>query len=253
LNFDTPHYGISNGPREASISQELYKIGYYIVTVDGPLVTVNYYSADNTGSYFDSELKEYLLTRTPILTFTKKETFGYALNGKEFLVARGGSYTCIQDRFEATIARILDGTNGSTAKDGSCRDLARRVATGWMPSINDPVASDILTLWGMSDLGREQTDVYTLSMTYDHKSSSSLYPDQATFAIATRDANGKWVNAVNVNDGGTGRFVVGPWKQGYKLGTYGFDPSTHTAWAVINHNGIFAVVRNPQTRPIHRK
>ncbi len=29
-------------------------------------------------------------------------------------------------------------------------------------------ASDILTLWGMADLGSDQTDVYTLSMSYDH-------------------------------------------------------------------------------------
>jgi hypothetical protein len=253
LNFDTPVYGISNGPRETPISQELYKIGYYIVTVDGPLVTVDYYSADNTGSNFDSGAKEYLVTRTPILTFKKKETFGYSLNGKEFLVSQGESYTDIQDSFEGTTARILDGTNGSTAKDGSSRALTKVVATGWTPRKEDIVASDILILWGMSDLGRDQTDVYTLSMTYDHKSLRPLYLDKGTFVIATRDANGKWVNAVNMNAGGTKKFVVGPWKHGYKLGTYGFDPGTHTAWTVINHNGNFAVVRNLQPGRAHRK
>lgn len=253
LSFSTPAYGISNGPRETPISQELYKIGYYIVTIDGPLVTVDYYSADNTRSNFDSAAKEYLVTRTPILTFTKKETFGYSLNGKEFLVAQGESYGDIQDSFEGTTARILDGTNGSTAKDGSSRSLTKAIDTGWTPRIGEIVASDILALWGMSDLGRDQTDVYTLSITYDHKSLRPLYADKGTVVIATRNANGNWVNAVNMNDGGTKRFVVGPWKHGYKLGTYGFDPSTHTAWAVINHNGNFAVVRNVQPRPAHRK
>ena len=41
--------------------------------------------------------------------------------------------------------------------------------------------------------------------------------DNGTFAIATRDATGNWVNAVNMNDGGTERFVESPWKHGYKL------------------------------------
>jgi hypothetical protein len=253
LNFNTPAYGISNGPRETPISQELYMIGYYIVTVDGPRVTVDYFSADNTRSNFDSGGKRYLVTRVPILTFTKKETFGYSLNGKEFLVAQGESYTDIQDSFEGTTARILDGTNGSTAKDGSSRALTKAVDTGWTPRTDDIVASDILTLWGMSELGKDHTDVYTLSMTYDHKSLRPLDLNKSIFIIATRDANGNWVNAVNINDGGTKRFVVGPWKHGYQLGTYGFDPSMHTAWAGINHNGNFAVVRNLKPGPEHRK
>ncbi len=252
-NFDTPAYGIFNGPRETPISQELFKIGYYIVTVDGPLVTVDYYSADNTGSYFDSAAKEYRVTRTPILTFTKKETFGYSLNGKEFLVAQGQSYTNIQDSFAGTTARILDGTNGDLAKDGSFRPLTKAIDTGWTSRIEGKLASNIFTLWAMSKLGRNQTDVYTLSMTYDHKSSRSTDLDQGIFIIATRNAHGHWVNAVNKNEGGTKRFVAGPWKHGYKLGTYGFDPSTHTAWAVINHNGNFAVVRSLRGKPAPRK
>ena len=75
--------------------------------------------------------------------------------------------------------------------------------------------------------------------------------DNGTFAIATRDAAGNSVDAVNMNDGGTERFVVGPWKHGYKLGASGFDPRTHTAWAVINSNGNFGVI--PQPVPGHRK
>ena len=37
------------------------------------------------------------------------------------------------------------------------------------------------------------------------------------------------------------KFVVGPWKAEYGLGTYGVDPKTNTAWAVINYNSDFAV------------
>ena len=45
------------------------------------------------------------------------------------------------------------------------------------------------------------------------------------------------------NFGGVKQFVKGPWKEGYELGTYGMDPSTKTAWAVMNYNGDFAVAR----------
>jgi len=34
--------------------------------------------------------------------------------------------------------------------------------------------------------------------------------------------------------------VNGLWKAGCALGTYGVDPSTHTAWAVIDYTGDFA-------------
>jgi hypothetical protein len=35
--------------------------------------------------------------------------------------------------------------------------------------------------------------------------------------------------------------VLGPWNASYTLGTYGLDPATHTAWAILNYNGDFAV------------
>lgn len=78
-------------------------------------------------------------------------------------------------------------------------------------------------------------------MSYDHK----LLPiqfGQGLFGLATKDENGDWVNAVDMNvDGGTKKFILGPWKPAYGLGTYGIDLRTHTAWAVINSNGDFAV------------
>ena len=63
------------------------------------------------------------------------------------------------------------------------------------------------------------------------------------FGLATTTANGTWVNAVDMNYGGTRKFVYGPWSSEYKLGTYGVDPSTNTAWAVINYNSDFAVAQ----------
>jgi hypothetical protein len=59
--------------------------------------------------------------------------------------------------------------------------------------------------------------------------------------LATKDEDGDWVNAVDMNFGGTKKFVLGPWKPGYELGTYGIDLKKHIAWAVINYTGDFAV------------
>jgi hypothetical protein len=45
--------------------------------------------------------------------------------------------------------------------------------------------------------------------------------------------------------GGGKKFVLGAWKSFYPLGTYGVDPATQTAWAVVNTTGSgqFAVVQ----------
>jgi hypothetical protein len=87
----------------------------------------------------------------------------------------------------------------------------------------------------------EQTDVYTLSMSYDPTGVTDAMVHSGLFALAVQDADGNWINAVDKNVGGSKHFVVGPWTDGDALGTYGVDPSTHTAWAVINHNSDFAV------------
>ncbi|HUL00860.1 MAG TPA: hypothetical protein VLX29_08400, partial [Nitrospirota bacterium] len=179
---------------------------------------------------------------TPTFNFVKKETWGYSLNGKEFLVPQGQPYTVVHDAFEETTARILDGMNNSTATDYTARHLTKTVDTGWSERTQG-IESDIFTLWGMTDLGTEQTDVFTLSMSYDHNRANREEIEHGLFALVTKDSQGKWVNAVDKNFGGIKKFVHGPWQQGYGLGTYGVDPHTYTAWAVINHNSDFAVAK----------
>jgi len=250
--YNVPAFGAT---RETPIAQELFTVGFYILTVDGPRVTVEHYASPN-GCNGDCDL-----VTTPTLTFTKRETFGYSLNGKEFLVPQNAPYTVVEDTYRGTTARILDGINGSTATDYASRPLTKAVDTGWTPQDlgtrkrDDAPASDILTLWGMADLGSEQTDVYTLSLSYDHHRPFPIQLGRGLYGLATRDQDGDWINAVDRNFGGTKKFVLGPWKPGYELGTYGIDLRTQTVWAVINYTADFAVAgfRHLQPKSDDRK
>ena len=57
----------------------------------------------------------------------------------------------------------------------------------------------------------------------------------------TKGKQGDWTKAVDKNEGGNRRFVNGPWKAGYPLGTHGIDRKTKSVWAVIDYTGDLAV------------
>ncbi len=286
---------------EKPIAQEIFAVGYYIFTVDGPKVTVDYYAMPNgcggdcdlttdvipyrgnTPTSYDqpngplstaTALVPTVVTFDDRVRFTKHETFGYSLNGIEKIVDQVAEYALTDDTDKAiangetgyigTAVAILHGINGSTAKDYNLRPLAKTVDTGWAPGGHDDLDSDILTLWGMADslatkltpvdssspqyIGYEYvvpntvvTDAYVLSMTYRPRHSQHL--DKGDFGIATRDEDGDWVNAVDLNVDGVKTFKKGPYRSSYRLGTYGVDEKTKTAWAVINYNSDFAVTK----------
>jgi hypothetical protein len=296
---------------EKPIAQEIFAVGYYIFTIDGPKVTVDYYAMPNGCGGDCDETYDVIpyLGNTPTIynqpngpgstatslvpttvtfdesvPFTRHEAFGYSLNGIEKVVDQGAEYALTDDTDKAiangetgyigTAAAILGGVNGSTAKDYNLRPLAKTVDTGWAPKDNDILDSDILTIWGVADslatkltpvdssspqyIGYEYvvpnttiTDAYVLSMTYQPGHSEHL--GNGGFGIATQNADGNWINAVDNNVGGTKTFVKGRWKPSYRLGTYGVDASTKTAWAVINYEGNFAVANDIEPVPGHRK
>ena len=250
--YDIPAFGAA---REKEIAQQAAPaiangitatahVGYFIVSVAGPRVTIAYYAAPvkATLSGFG-----YAISTTPTLSFTRQETFGYSLNGKEFFVPEGGSYRVVSDRFKGTTAEILGGTNAGTATDAAGRKLTKDVTTGWTkPARRYHLASNVLMLWGLADVGARTTDTFTLAMSTagDRARGARL---RALRALVSRNARGRWVDAVELNRGGGARFVRGPWRAGDTLGTYGFDPHSHTAWAVVDHTGEFALSR--LTRP----
>jgi hypothetical protein len=102
------------------------------------------------------------------------------------------------------------------------------------------LASDIFRLNGMVDLGADKTDTYVLSLSYDRHRLLPFQLGKGLLGLVTRDENGRWVNAVAKNVGGTPKFVLRPYQQGDPLGTYGIDMKTRTVWAVVNHVGDFA-------------
>jgi hypothetical protein len=237
--------------KETIVAQELFTIGYYIFTVDGPCVTVDFYSSSHGSDYGDIDL-----SKSPAsYAFYRRERFGYSINGKQFVVANNESYASVQDAYKGTTAKILDGTNADTASDSDYngREEVKTVKTGWkdMPA---GAASAILKLWGLDnnlDLWNAGlagllpnsdadyvTDQYVLSLSYDP---TLVRPTQlgTGFCLAAKDANGNWVNAVNLNEGGTKKLVIGAYKPSYGLGTYGIDPVSHTVWAVLNRDGDF--------------
>ena len=267
--------------RETSVSQDLYRIGFYIFTIDGDQVTVDYYADDKGGWSSDACWPE---AQTPVdcvdggaqgshvtpdLNFVKRESWGYDMaDGTEYLFGGGApngtgaanatDYTAIHETFEGTQASVVAGTYPNTSVDANARPLVQVVDTGWTKAgskgAEKGLASDAFRLWGMSPVGSPRnsdgggmTATFTLTMSYDPGSTTSL--GNGAFGLGTRTSAGTWVNAVDLNVGGTTTFVMGPWAPGYGLGSYGTDPSTKTVWAVVNHDGSFAAANDIEPVP----
>jgi hypothetical protein len=241
VKYDIPAFGRE---RERQLSQDLYKIGYYIVTVDGSQVTVDYYAVP-TGL-----TKEGTISTSPILTgnWKKIETYGYNLKERTYKVNPGSSFASYFDQFNGTRAGFLSGTSDSTAKDASNRSFFKGITTSWTVKTGYQavrgMGSNIVRLAGISNSVHGDTcGIFAFAMTYDTVINESAAPDSA-FGLVVRDENGKWINAVNKNFGGTPHFVLGAYASSYPIGTYGIDIKQHIVWAVLNYNNAnFAVAK----------
>ncbi len=248
MNPTDPSAPLYNGQRarQTQLAQELNNIGFYIYTVDGPSVTVDYYS-DSIGGFKSAPA----FPAAPVFNFIKKETFGYSLNGKEFLVDQGGAYGDIEDQFQGTRARVVSGYNQGRGADFWARKFTKSVSTGWSTMNDDRIINNtIFTLWGMADFNARQTDIFAVKMTFKH--GHEMHGMNEFGILCVRDAQGNWINAVDKNTGGKKTFVAGDWKPEYGLGTYGVDDDSKTVWAVVNYNSDFAVVTGVELEPPHK-
>jgi hypothetical protein len=236
LSNDAKYCG---GARQTLLAHERNTVGYYIVTVDGGNITLDFYSAPS----YPSPVNGGTIPTTPTLNFSKRERFGYGLAGKAFVVAQGASFTVVQDVSPGgTSAQILGGSNGNTALDPAGRLYSAAVSTGWLTA--DGTASDILLLTGIGYmLGSNQTDPFAVALGYKDGSATADQITAGKLVLASPDESGTWANAVTLNFGGKTRFAEGPWKASYPVGTYGVDTTNQTVWAVVNHDvGSFAAV-----------
>jgi hypothetical protein len=229
--------------REQPIAQELYTVGYYIFTVDGSSVTVDYYASLNGCSGDWGDTVDCNLTVTPQLSFQRRETFGYSLNGKNFIVKPNDSMSLVMDTCKLTgslqtRAAIIDGINDVSATLYDGRSPVQDISTGWRVhgETENGFCSDVFTLWGMAnEIGSEESDWYVLSLSYKGEL-------QGPLTLMSKDSEGNWVHAGALNNDGTMKFVVGKYKRNYGPGAYGIDPVTKTVWASVNHGGEFAIV-----------
>jgi hypothetical protein len=84
-----------------------------------------------------------------------------------------------------------------------------------------------------------QTDAYTLTLSFDPRFVRPSQLATGRVVLASRNASGRWVNAVDMNSGGKGSFRYGAWRPEYGLGAYGVDPKSSRVWAVLDHDGDF--------------
>ncbi len=171
-------------------------------------------------------------------------------------------------RLLGTSADIRAGqNNAATYLDVAMQWRVRGAADGF------GVASDVLQLTGMGSPGDHvQTDPFTLQMTYNP---AALGGDENTVAAngllalawlntGVNQPNGLWQNATAGNfgaglPGDVFQNVQSSWDAfaaansitdsnlGVFLGSNGVDVTTHTVWAVVNHNSQFAAVPEPSS------
>jgi len=133
-------------------------------------------------------------------------------------------------------AIIRYGSNNSAGTETLGEDWRTRTQTELTAGLVD---SDVLKLTGIP-IGT----LYVLQISYD-PNNTSPYQGIAQYI------SGNWVNAAAENySGGTDDVGSVAWNSSYEtLGDYGFDPSSHVAWTVLDHGGTFAVSTSSVPEP----
>ena len=226
--------------RKDVISTEYNNTGYYIFTVDGPIVTADYY-ADSTGNWvagsrpsaWPAGYPNETDLQTPTFDFVLKETWRFSLNGQTFMVEQGESYNTVTDTYYGTTMSLGGSNTSTTVECATCSDptsntmaLTKRITTAWKAR-EAGVNSNVLLLAGLKESGAATADKYILSM------SSSAVAGSGT-RIVKKDSSGLWVNAGTTS-------VDGPASISYDAGTYGVDATSNTAWVVLDYEGTFAI------------
>ncbi|HVX83630.1 MAG TPA: autotransporter-associated beta strand repeat-containing protein [Phycisphaerae bacterium] len=159
-------------------------------------------------------------------------------------------------------ADLRAGQNATNNSSGESVTMAWRIRTSAETagtSTGAQLESDALTLTGMANTGTTgsgQTDPFALQMSYLPTSSETtlLWNNGTLWANAVlgnyltgtqvfADVRSSWdafAAAHNITDANLGTF----------LGSWGFDPTSDTVWAVLDHNSTFAAGVLPGAAPV---
>ncbi len=188
-------------------------------------------------------------------------------------VAALGSYANLASKVIAdanvlgTEAILLAGSNPNSAQQTvtmNWRDRATIERCDRVPAVQTYLISDVVALDGMAKDGgntsgsRVETGMFVISLSYDpsalvYNNVETLLAAQGLIRLAYLNedydstpgpsAGDMWQLAVAGNFGGTELFKNGAYTPAdFVLGKYGVDTSTHTVWAVVNHNSQYSVM-----------
>jgi hypothetical protein len=167
-----------------------------------------------------------------------------------------------------SVATILWGTNLTGSDTGVSMAWRTRLNAASVPNEQSFLISDVLRLTGMNNsLASPQTDKFVLQMKYSeaelliHLAGGRTEADVAAAGLLyletwdpTLGTSGMWANAIstNINNDPTAPHgVLGAFDPGIsndlKLGAWGVDVNNDVVWAVLDHNGDFAVAPEPAT------
>ncbi|MBN1907454.1 MAG: metallophosphoesterase [Deltaproteobacteria bacterium] len=229
--------------RRTVIDTEYDNTGYYIFTVDGPVVTVDYY-ADATGNYasggrsassFYWPVVGDLSLVTPDFNFVLRNSWTYSLNGAAFTVPQGGSFAAITDTY-ATTTMALGGTNTSKSMEDPKGDataqampISKRITIAWKDEAqysDTNIVSDALILNGMKESRTGIAEKYILTM-----SATGVTPNDKT-RIMTMNSDGEWTLAGKYYSTVAAATTL-------PSGTWGYSGAN--IWVVLDYDGIFAI------------
>ena len=238
-----------DGPAETILAEELWTLTHYVITVDGPVLSVDFYSMSTGKDYGPASL-----TATPSGDdWHWREGWASTLNGTSTVVEPGGSYAGIESEFAGHAARLLAGAHDVDRRDYAGRAMSRRVVTGWTEAARDEI-SPRLHLHGLHhNLALNDPDLTGRLPAADESGVGSrfvleldggrtAFRADGSYGIAALAEDGTWENAA-ARGGAEVRFVRGAADSEAPVGTYGVDPSTKRAWAVLDRGGVFALQR----------
>ena len=233
-------------PAEIGHRQINGEVGYSVATVKGPFVIFKHYSSpapdpEDPNEVFNPDWRV-------------ADRWVHSTNGDHYAIAAGASYAGLTssidegDGFLGTEAEILAGTNAEfrtlqTDPDSGSpvtERLGDNVNFGWAE--RDPgQISDVLWLAGLDDNLDGRTVPYALALGFD-----PAQVDELSKLRLMKQTENRWVAIEELIDGARETPIIGPYQKSYELGTFGINPETDRAWAVINREGQFAVGAIPE-------